>query len=175
MPEPSDSRINVTAVAAKAPQRWTPRKTRRGLPPALRSATPRRCAPRSRYQPWCRPDPRALDTGPARRAQRIRTLINEAQVFEFRHDFASTGGGARVHRCAATAPSALDGLLHHRDELLEREGLGQEGELAALGEVLLERILGIPRDEDDLQRGIALAHLLQQRGPVHFRHHHVRD
>src|SRR5689334_5764213 len=39
-------------------------------------------------------------------------------------------------------------LLHGRDELLEREGLWQERELPVRRQVLLERFLGIARDED---------------------------
>ena len=41
------------------------------------------------------------------------------------------------------------GLLHGGDELLEGERLGQEGVLAVLGQVFLERVLGVAGDEDD--------------------------
>jgi hypothetical protein len=46
-------------------------------------------------------------------------------------------------------------FFHGGDELLEREGLRQEGVLAVLGQVLLEGIFGIAGDEDDLQVRIA--------------------
>ena len=57
----------------------------------------------------------------------------------------------------------------------QRERLWQEGKLLVLRQALLEGVFGIARDEDDLEIGIFLAHRLQQRRAVHFRHHHVGD
>jgi hypothetical protein len=47
------------------------------------------------------------------------------------------------------------GLLHRRDQLAEREGFWQEGELLVFRQALLEGVLGIAGDEDDLEVGIA--------------------
>src|SRR5436190_10829463 len=46
--------------------------------------------------------------------------------------------------------SARHRLLHHRDELLERERLWQEVELLAVGQALFEGILRVAGHEDDL-------------------------
>src|SRR3974377_855522 len=70
--------------------------------------------------------------------------------------------------------SACHRLLYDRDELLKGERLGQEIELLVIGQAL-ESVLGIARHKDDLDIRIALAQLLNQCGPVHFRHHHVGD
>src|SRR4029077_1652595 len=66
-------------------------------------------------------------------------------------------------------------FLHHLDQLLEGERLGEEVELRRIGQALVEGILGVTRHEDDLDIGLALLELLHQRGPVHFRHDNVRD
>ena len=66
-------------------------------------------------------------------------------------------------------------LLDRDGELLERERLGQEVEVLAVGQVLLEGLLGIARDEDDLELRPGLAELAQERRPVELRHHHVGD
>src|SRR3954462_14007400 len=76
----------------------------------------------------------------------------------------SAGPASRRHR-----------LLHGLDELLEAEGFGEKVEVLAIGQVLLEGVLGVARHEDDLQVRVALAQLAQQRRAVHLRHDHVRD
>ena len=55
------------------------------------------------------------------------------------------------------------------------KGLGRNENCSPLRQALFERLLGIARDEDDLQLRIALAKLLEQRRAVHLRHHHVGD
>src|SRR5581483_1905240 len=74
-----------------------------------------------------------------------------------RQDDGETLLGALLHRHR---------LLHRGDQLAQREWLWQERELLVLGQALFERILRISRDEDDLHLRIALAHRLEQRGPV---------
>src|SRR5262249_35300002 len=64
-------------------------------------------------------------------------------------------------------------VLHFRDQLLERERLGQELELAAVRQALGERLLGIARYKDDPQLRAALAQFLEQRGAVHLGHDDV--
>jgi hypothetical protein len=64
-------------------------------------------------------------------------------------------------------------LLDRLGELLEAERLGQEGEVGLALEVAGERVLGIAGNEHDLGGDAALAQLLEQRRPVHHRHHHV--
>src|SRR5262245_65307799 len=75
----------------------------------------------------------------------------------------------------ARRPSPRYGFLHHPDKLLERERLGQEVELLAVGQVLVEGVLGIARHKNDLDIGLALPELLHQRRSVHLRHDHVGD
>src|SRR5690348_123434 len=79
----------------------------------------------------------------------------------------------RISMVAESAALPGHRLLHRADKLLQRERLRQERELLALGQALFERLLGIARDEDDLQSRVALAKLLQERRPIHLRHHHV--
>src|SRR5437764_15398108 len=67
------------------------------------------------------------------------------------------------------------GFLDLRDQRAERKGLWQEGKLLVLRQALVKGLFGIARDEDDLEVGVALAHFLEQRRAVHFRHHHVGD
>src|SRR5207237_10152742 len=47
------------------------------------------------------------------------------------------------------------GFLHRGDQLAQRERFWQEGELLVLRQALVEGILGIARDEDDLEVRIA--------------------
>src|SRR4051812_1724567 len=54
---------------------------------------------------------------------------------------------------------ARNHLLHRLDELPQAEGLGQEVEFLALGQILLERVLGVAGDEDHLQVRVELAQL----------------
>src|SRR4051794_1800657 len=45
-------------------------------------------------------------------------------------------------------------LLHGRHELAQRERLGQEVELLAFGQALLERVFRVAGDEDELDVGV---------------------
>ena len=54
-------------------------------------------------------------------------------------------------------------LPSRRDELLQRERLGQEIVTARVRQALLEGVLGVAGHEDDLEVGVALAQLLEQR------------
>src|SRR5437016_12503001 len=74
-------------------------------------------------------------------------------------EYASEPPGYRK-RSSGLPLSARHRLLHHRDELLERERLGQEVELLAVGQALFEGILRVAGHEDDLDVRIALAQLL---------------
>ena len=64
-------------------------------------------------------------------------------------------GEGKLPRERERESSGGQGFFYGGDELLEREGLRQEGVLAVLGQVLLERIFRIAGDEDDLQVRIA--------------------
>src|SRR5215207_4699419 len=59
--------------------------------------------------------------------------------------------------------SPRDCLLHRLDELLQAEGLGEEVEFLALRQVLAKGVLGVARDEDHLEVGVALAQLAEKR------------
>ena len=63
------------------------------------------------------------------------------------------------------ALSALQHFLDDRGELLQRERLRQEAELGVLRQVLGERILGITRDEDELDVGRSLRSSASRVGP----------
>ena len=84
-------------------------------------------------------------------------------------------GDAR--ECARPAPPLCSPhrLLHHGDQLPERERLGQEIELLVVGQALVEGVLGVAGYEDDLDLGVALLELLHQGRTVHLRHDHVGD
>src|SRR5262249_37729912 len=74
-------------------------------------------------------------------------------------------GGIAVSRLAAARDSSRHGFLHHLDQLLEGERLGEEVELRRVGQALVEGILRITRHEDDLDVGLALLELLISVGP----------
>src|SRR3546814_10515499 len=59
-------------------------------------------------------------------------------------------------------------LLHLARELGQREGLGQEMDVAVLAEALAEGLLGIAGDADHRHLGAGLAHVPDQRRPVHL-------
>src|SRR5258705_6909187 len=87
-------------------------------------------------------------------------------------EFRLAGGYATRRRRGGRSPRHR--LLHHGDELLERERLGQEIELLVVGQRLVEGVLCVAGHKDDLDVGFALLELFHQRRPVHFRHDHVR-
>src|SRR5580692_10247199 len=70
--------------------------------------------------------------------------------------------GCQSISCCA-ARSLPHRLLHGADQLLQGERLGQEIVLARIRQALLEGVLGVAGHEDDLEVGIVLAQLLEQR------------
>ena len=66
-------------------------------------------------------------------------------------------------------------FFHFGGELRQCERLGQEDVLFVPVQVLLKRISGIARHEDNLQARVALAQLFQQRRTIHLRHDHIAD
>src|SRR3954451_10495028 len=70
----------------------------------------------------------------------------------------------------APSPRLRHRLLHGRHELAERERLGQEVELLALAQALLECVFRVAGDEDELDVGVLLAYRFEQCRSICLRH-----
>src|SRR5215204_4211385 len=70
-------------------------------------------------------------------------VCSHAQVLSCSHA-GRRGSGAKSSHAPTGSRLLRDGLLHRLDELLQAEGLGEEVELLAFGQVLAECVLGIP-------------------------------
>src|SRR5215207_4404767 len=73
----------------------------------------------------------------------VPCLFSRASSFFVLHA-GRRGSGAKSSHAPTGSRLLRDGLLHRLDELLQAEGLGEEVELLAFGQVLAECVLGIP-------------------------------